>query len=428
MLSDWIHWLSWRHTDQLLAFLWALLLIDSPRYALSKGLLLLDDLGQAAWQWLRGAPASEACRYCPSVCVILAGYNEEDNVDIALRSVWGTYPRLEIIVVDDGSLDATGRRAREFGRGNPGVLVLDRPERGGKSSADNFALAYTRAEVIVIMDTDSQLGPDAIWEIVQPLRDPAVGGVSASVLVRDPFHNLVTWFQAYEYLQTIFHGRMVAARVGMLGIISGAFGAFRRTVLDHGMGNDVGPDEDTDLTLRIRKFGWKIAFAPHALCYTDVPPTWGSLVKQRLLWDEGALVRYHCRKHADMVYFWSSNFRWRDFFFLLESWFFHIIFQIGIWIWIVWFCWKLPPDWGKILLTLYFCYLVFEIAQFLPLFYYSRNWRRDALICCLVPLVPFYHVFIFLVRSAAVVSETLFRSSADHNYVPARVRRATWRW
>src|SRR5262249_46442443 len=161
------------------------------------------------------------------------------------------------------------------------------------------------------------LGPSAIWEIVQPLANPAVGAVAGAVLSRG-YHNLVTWLQAYEYLHTIFVGRILSARMGILGIISGAFVAFRRSALDRVMGWDVGPPEDLDLTLSLRKAGYEIAFAPYAQCFTDTPPTWWGLIKQRQRWDRSGAIRNHCRKHVDMAFFWSSHFRFSDFCVVLE--------------------------------------------------------------------------------------------------------------
>lgn len=428
MFTDWTHWLSWLHPNELLIFVWALLLVDSPRYAFSKIMLCLWDMGQSVRRRLRGIPAAPSYTHCPSVCAVVAAYNEEETIAATLQSIWGTYPRLEMLVIDDGSSDATGSVVRAFAESHAGVQVLRREERGGKASAVNFALAYARAEVVVIVDADSHLAPSAIWEIVQPLQDPEVGAVSATVLVRNPFDSLATWFQAYEYVQTIFIGRMVSSALGILSIVSGAFGAFRRTVLEQGKGYDVGPDEDTDLTLFVRKTGTKIAFAPYAQCFTNVPATWRQLFRQRRRWDLGEIVRCYCRKHIDLAYFWGANFRFRNLGCILDTWLFRILFQAGIWAWIIWFFLHPPAHWDMILLTLYLGYTVFEVSQALAVFYFTQDLRRDALICAVVPLVIIYQAFLFLVRTLAILEEIFFRSSFDEEYVPAHVRQATWHW
>src|SRR5258707_14903085 len=186
VLTDWTHWLSCHHPEQIVALLWALLLLDGPRYALSKLGLCLWDCGRNGWRRLWHTPEEPQFTYCPSVCVVIAVYNGAGEIEAPLRSVWGTYPKLEIIVIDDGSTDATYEEAQRFARGHEGVRVLRMPERSGKSPALNLGLHYTRAEVIVGLDADAELGPAAIWEIVQPLANPRVGAVSAAVLGRNP--------------------------------------------------------------------------------------------------------------------------------------------------------------------------------------------------------------------------------------------------
>jgi cellulose synthase/poly-beta-1,6-N-acetylglucosamine synthase-like glycosyltransferase len=428
VLTDWTHWLSCHHPEQIAALLWALLLLDGPRYALSKLSMCVWDCGRAAWRWLWCAPDEPRFTYCPSVCVVLPVYNGVREIEAALRSVWGTYPKLEIIVIDDGSTDGTYDEAQRFARSHEGMRVLRMPERSGKSPALNLGLRYNQAEVVVCMDADSGLGPAAIWEIVQPLADARVGVVSATVLARNPFDNLLTWFQAYEFLHSVFVGRIWSARLGILGIASGAFAAFRHEALDEGFGWDEGSSADLDLTLRIRKSGWKVAFAPYAECYTDMLPTWRALVRQRLRWDRSIAVRNHGRKHVDMANPFSRNFRLSDFFVLADSWLFSVICAYGILAWAVWFCFFPPANWWLVLLTFYFCYLVFEFVQILVALYYSNTPARDALICAVFPLVLIYQTVLLVVRLVATTEELFLRKSYAESFTPERVRNATWHW
>lgn len=200
MFTAWIHWLSSLHPEEIWLVLGGVLLIDAPRYALSQVAMCL-------WDWVRECYSavnpegnkSTSPPYCPTVCVVLAGYNEANTIEATLGSIWNTYPNLQMIVVDDGSQDGMADVARNFAADHAGVLVLGRGRRGGKSSALNSALPYTDAEVVVTVDTDSHLAPGAPWEIVQPLANPQVGAVSATVRSRNPFTNLVTWLQTYEY-------------------------------------------------------------------------------------------------------------------------------------------------------------------------------------------------------------------------------------
>jgi len=427
MIRDWIHWLSAMNAEELVFLFGAMLLLDSPRYALGEIAMCVWDFTGSLFGYTRRDVDRGNFDYCPSVCVVLAGLNESETISATLQSLWGTYPRMEVIVVDDGSTDGMAAVARRFAKRHEGVMVLSKPKRGGKSSALNFALPYTEAEVIVTVDTDSHLDPSAIWEIVQPLKDPHVGAVSAVVRTRNPFTNLATWLQTYEYLHSTFLGRLFVSRLGILCIVSGALGAFRHSTLRQTMGWDVGPGEDGDLTLRIRKAGFKIAFAPYAQCYTNVPVRWKQLYNQRRRWDR-AVVTFECRKHIDMAYFWSPNFKWSEMALLLDRWFFNIVCLYGFWIYLVWFFLNPREDMWKMLGSFYCFYVLFEFIQLLPVLYYSNRLKRDLLVCAVFPIMPVYQLFLKFASLVAVTEELLWRKSFDDNFVPPHVRETVWRW
>ncbi len=100
----------------------------------------------------------------------------------------------------------------------------------------------------------------------------------------------MTRFQAIEYLISISLGRRVSDVLGVLSIVSGAFGAFRREALHAVGGYDVEVGEDADLTLKLIWAGWRIAFAHEARASTDAPETFSALVHQRLRWDRGVIT------------------------------------------------------------------------------------------------------------------------------------------
>jgi hypothetical protein len=89
VLTDWIHWLSCRHWDQLVLFLSGLLLTDAPRYAITKIAVCLIDWLRHTRCWLSGH-GPEPFSYCPTGCAIIAGHNEADTIATTLGSVWGT--------------------------------------------------------------------------------------------------------------------------------------------------------------------------------------------------------------------------------------------------------------------------------------------------------------------------------------------------
>jgi cellulose synthase/poly-beta-1,6-N-acetylglucosamine synthase-like glycosyltransferase len=288
-------------------------------------------------------------------------------------------------------------------------------------------LPFTQAEIIVCVDTDSHLGPNAIWEIVQPLADPCVGAVSGTVSARNPFTNLATRLQALEYRRSIFIGRMFAARLGLLGIVSGAFGAFRRNAIDRVNGWDVGPGEDGDLVLRLRKAGFHIAAAPYAHCLTNLPTSWWRLAKQRRRWD-WSVITFECRKHVDLPFLLSPNFKFSNFCLLAERLLFNVILLYAFWIYLIWLCCHPPGDLGKILWTYYVIYVAFEVVQLTVTCFYSPNRYQDLLLGLAAPLMPLYFVFLRAVSLVAVTEEILTRRSFRDNFVPEHVRQATWHW
>ena len=426
-LFDWLRWLSSLRLDELMAIVGGLLILDAPRYALSAVAVTFWEWGKLVWPSSRARAREPRFTYCPSVSVLLVGHNEADTVCATLASVWGTYPKLEIIVVDDGSSDGMSDVAQQFAQKHSGVRVFNRDSRSGKASALNTALHYATGEVVVPVDADSDLGPAAIWEIVQPLADSKVGAVSGAVLCRNPFVNLCTRLQAYEYLHAIFLGRMATAKLGILGIVSGAFGAFRREQLIRIMGWDVGHGEDSDLTLRLRKSGLDVAFAPYAQCFTNVPLKWRELFKQRRRWNRG-VIRHKTRKHIDMAYFWSRSFRLSNFFHLLDAWVFRVGCLFAIWGFGLTLLVHPPSDLVRVLFALYLLYFAFQCVQVLPILFFSLDRRREARILLALPLSPFYQSFLRLARTCSILEEIFLRWSYRDNFYPKHVRDATWHW
>jgi biofilm PGA synthesis N-glycosyltransferase PgaC len=413
--------------DKLAWLLIPILLFDAPRYALSLAVLCLVDMIVDGTRWLFGKEENRAYSSCPPITVIIAGLNEGSTIRHTLASLWGKYPRMEIVVVDDGSSDDMAKVAQEFARHHSNVLVLKKPCRGGKSSALNFALPFVKSEVIVCVDGDSHIDDSALWEIVQPFADPKVGAVSGTVVARNPFSGLITWLQAFEYLRCIFVGRRLSARLNILGVISGAFGAYRKSALDRTMGWDVGPGEDSDITLRLRKAGYRIAFQPYAQCFTNLPTSWIRLVKQRRRW-EWAAITFECRKHIDLGNFFSPNFHWSNLGVLLDRWIFNVASVYVLWGYFFWVMWNVHENtWNQFFLY-YIVYVAFDLVMLGVIQYYSVDRRRDFRVGLCIPFNPFYGLFMKGVALVALTEEVFTRRSFRDTFVPEHVRRATWHW
>jgi cellulose synthase/poly-beta-1,6-N-acetylglucosamine synthase-like glycosyltransferase len=427
MLSDWIYWISSLHRSELLLLLSPILLLDAPRYVIGSVFVWICDAIGHGCHWIVGRSEQPAFTHVPEVCVIIAGLNEADSLGRTLESLLGTYPQMHVVVVDDGSTDGMSQIANAFARQRDDITVVTMPQRGGKSSALNAALPFTTAEILVCVDSDSHLGPNAIWEVVQPFADPRVGAVSGSVMVRNPLANLVTRLQAMEYLRCIFIGRMFTSRLGILGIVSGAFGAYRRDVLMQIGAWDVGPGEDGDLSLRVRRAGYEIVFAPYAQCFTTPVSNWKSLTKQRRRW-EWAVITLESRKHLDMANPLEKGFRFRNLVMMIDRWLYSVVFQYCFFAYLAWLLFHLHDKTLYQFVLFYALYVSFEIVQLLVLLYYSQDRRSVLRIAPIFPLMPFYYLYMRLITLWAVTEELIHRRSYKDSFVPEHVRMATWHW
>ncbi|HET9641232.1 MAG TPA: glycosyltransferase [Candidatus Paceibacterota bacterium] len=223
----------------------------------------------------------------PSVAVIVPCYNEASTVAGTAESLLALdYPKdkLEIILVDDGSTDATPAAMAKF-EGHSQVRIL-RKENGGKHTALNAAIQMTNAEIIGCLDADSFVEPDALKEIVPCFEDPKVAAVTAAMSVHKP-DNVLRQMQNAEYIFGITL-RHALASVNGLYVTPGPFSFYRHSILDKVGAFRFGHQtEDMEMALRLQKKGYKIDNAPYARVYTKAPATVGSLIRQRTRWTTG---------------------------------------------------------------------------------------------------------------------------------------------
>jgi hypothetical protein len=100
----------------------------------------------------------------------------------------------------------------------------------------------------------------------------------------------------------------------------------------------------------------------------------------------------------------------------------------GFWAYAAWLIICRTDELAYIVPLLYCCQLGFELIQFVCLFWFSRSPLRDLGLLPVVLCMPAYHAFLKLVDLYALTEELLFRASSHDNFVPEKVRAATWRW
>jgi len=239
--------------------------------------------------------------YAPSVSVIVPAYNEEKVIRATITSlVEQQYPGpLEVVVVDDGSPDGTYEVARAA-FGDDARVSIHRKPNGGKASALNYGLARARGEIVICLDADTLFAPNTVAELVEPLHDPTVGAVAGNAKVGNRV-NLVTRWQAVEYVTSQNLDRRAFSLLNCITVVPGAVGAWRKALVDEvgGFSEDTLA-EDQDLTLSIRRRGYSIAYADEAVGYTEAPDSLRTLARQRFRWSFGTLQCVF--KHKDVFF------------------------------------------------------------------------------------------------------------------------------
>jgi len=238
----------------------------------------------------------------PFVSIIIPAFNEEQVIQASMASLLELrYPYYEIIAVDDGSTDATFAKMREFEGNHYGVHVsVYRKENSGKADTLNFGIRRSKAPIVVCMDADSRLTPDALRYAIRHFRDENVGAVAGNVKVINR-HNIWTKLQALEYIEGLNIVRKAQAFFRSVNVIPGPIGIFRRVALERAGGYDSDTfAEDFDLTVKILADGWKINFEPKAVAYTEAPEELLDIIKQRYRWSRGILQTLRKQKRLLM--------------------------------------------------------------------------------------------------------------------------------
>ena len=269
--------------------------------------------------------------FAPPISVIVPVFNEAKTVVTTVKSLLGlVYPEFEIILVNDGSSDATLARVIEafdarifpeayrdelktaqvktvyMSQSHPNLRIVDKVN-GGKADALNAGINASRYPLICCVDGDCFLQPDSLLKVAYPFMEDdttvATGGVvriangcqiDKGELKPGLPSNIWALYQVVEYLRAFLFGRIGWSWLNSLLIISGAFGLFRKScVIDVGgfRTNTVG--EDMELVLRMHRYltlnqvPYRITFVPDPICWTEVPEDLATLRQQRIRWQMG---------------------------------------------------------------------------------------------------------------------------------------------
>jgi cellulose synthase/poly-beta-1,6-N-acetylglucosamine synthase-like glycosyltransferase len=301
--------------------------------------LLLLIGGTQVSDWVRRRPLRDFRGVSRSplslpVTIIVPAFNEAPVIVHSVRALLGSrYRELQVMVVNDGSTDATldalvdafelvrvDRVPRAklatapvrdvYASPQDARLVVIDKDNGGKADALNCGIRYAAYPLFCSIDSDTILDPDAlarlVWAFQAEPETVATGGIVRIVngaqvergrvrAIRTPRSVLVN-AQIVEYLRAFLAGRAGWSRLNALLIVSGAFGLFRReTVVDAGGYDTTTVGEDTELIVRLHRHccelgrPYKITFVADPICWTEAPSDLTTLARQRDRWQRGLL-------------------------------------------------------------------------------------------------------------------------------------------
>ncbi|MFQ5892115.1 MAG: glycosyltransferase [Candidatus Methanofastidiosia archaeon] len=275
----------------------------------------------------------------PKVSVIIPAYNEENLIDRCINSLKiQDYPheKLEVIIVDDGSTDNTVQVVNNHingnGNGNKlringkyfsvgdfgGVLKLYTNGHRGKAYALNTGIRNSSGKLVMNIDSDVILAPDAIRNMVCAFQEneemgAATGNIEISLEVEERdkngeiktkslnfFESLLAKCQFLEYLNAFRLGRQYQSLLNTEYTLSGAFSAFKREVLfKSSLYRSNTVSEDFDLSLDIHRQKVYVGYVADAKAYIEPVIDLDTLYAQRVRWRRGQLEV--CGMHEDMI-------------------------------------------------------------------------------------------------------------------------------
>lgn len=412
IFKDGFTYLTSQSWQSFITLFWFVILFELPRYSmvyLTAGLLMPFQR--------RYQPLAKR----PKISAVIAGHNEADVIERCLLALQEqSWVPDEVIVISDGSTDTMTLRLRELQKRGLVTEIHSTGLRAGKSAATNLAVRRATGDIIINIDCDCTLDRHAFLRTCEAFDDPSVGAVAGNIVVRNPYKSFVTGYQSVEYLVILSLGKRGGNITNQVTCASGAFGAFRRDALQQVSGLDAGGGEDLDLTMRIRKAGWNVRFAPEAICYTDVPETFSAFIRQRFRWERDA-IRLRYRKHSDQVSPFSKQIQPLELIHQLEFLAFDVFAALAMPVYLVW----LFATYGDMAPAIL-------VAAQLGLF--GLDFLSISLAALTTPKVlrvrhllfmPGYSIlnsyFMRFIRLSAYFQEWVFDASYKDSYVPTKV-------
>jgi len=321
--------------------------------------------------------------HAPPVTYIVPCHNEAPNIEETIDSLLNQdYAEFEIIAVNDASTDNTAAVLDSLAARHPELRVIHFDKNQGKAMGLRVATLAANNEILVCLDGDALLDPNATrWLVRHFVNGARVGAVTGNPRVRNRT-TLIGRIQVGEFSSIIGLIKRAQRIYGRVFTISGVVSAFRKAAVHQaGYWSEDVVTEDIDISWRLQLNHWDIRYEPNALCWILMPETLVGLWQQRLRWAQGGIEVL--RKHFRSLFHWRSRRMWIVATELLIStvW----AYSIGT-VFLVWFVGLLlnlpepygtasiPPGWTGIILGT-ICLIQFAVSIAIDS-RYERNFGR----------------------------------------------------
>ncbi len=221
-----------------------------------------------------------------SITIIIPAHNEQKLIEQTIQAIIDARfdGKKSIIVVDDGSKDNTCAKVKKF----KGRLTLIQTNHLGKSSAINTALKKVKTDLVAVVDADSCIEKDSLWNMAKIVGEQEVGAATGVILVQNKKGFPGAWLHIEQSYNSLM--RSLFCKINANVVTPGPLSMYRTDALRKVGGfSTKGFSEDVDVTIRLVRAGYKIGFSEKSVSETAMPTDPKGFFRQRIRFARGML-------------------------------------------------------------------------------------------------------------------------------------------